>query len=354
MKFVKYFVLVMLSLIATVLTLASLKSPEYKVQRSTVIHAPRAVVWNQISRWKQFNNWNPWAALDSNAVYQFEGNDGALGSSVSWKGNDNIGAGSMRTWRVEPMKSVDAELKFTAPWESTSNTRIEMQGDDGQVQVSWTMYGKQSLLERSFTLFMGGMDKMVGKDYEQGLINLKRVCEQGPAAPMQQESASTPVATQQGVPLFEVVLPARKYAGIRNVVTAAQLESGEYLKQSVLSLMAGIAQNGLRVSGSVFVFHYMSDAASGMMDIAVCMPVEIPKGKTAGNLYLFELPQRRALAADQNELQANGGPARRALREYTNNKAIQTEPFTVEEYLFDPLNSKKTDAIKTRQYVLLP
>jgi effector-binding domain-containing protein len=335
-----------------VLTLASLKSPEYKVERSTVIHAPVAVVWNQISRWKQFNNWNPWAALDSNAVYQFEGNDGAQGSSISWKGNDKIGAGSMRTWRIESLKSVDAELLFTAPWESKSNTRMEMSGNDGQVQVSWTMYGKQSLLERSFGLFMGGMDKMVGKDYEQGLINLKRVCEQGHAAPVQQEAA--PIATEQGIPLYEVNLPARKYAGIRNVVTAAQLESGEYLKQTVLSLMAGMAQNGLRVSGSVFVFHYMNDAASGMMDIAVCMPVEIPKGKTAGNLYLFELPQRRAIAAEQKGIQANGGPARRALNEYISTKGIQTEPFTLEEFLFDPLSSKQTDALKTRQYKLLP
>ena len=354
MKFVKYFVLVMLSLIATVLTLASLKSPEYKVERNTLIHAPRAVVWNQISRWKQFNNWNPWAALDSTAVYQFEGNDGATGAAISWKGNDQIGEGSMRIWRIEPLKSVDAELKFTAPWESTANTSVEMQGKDGQVQVSWTMYGKQSLLERSFSLFMGGMDKMIGKDYEQGLINLKRFCEQGTSAPAQQESAPTPVATEQGIPLFEVTLPARKYVGIRNVVTAAQLENGEYLKQSVLSLMAGIAQNGLRVNGSVFVFHYMNDAASGMMDIAVCMPVEIPKGKTAGKLYLFELPQRRALAADQNGLQANGGPARRALNAYISTKGLQAEAFTVEEYLFDPLNSVKTDALKTRQYVLLP
>lgn len=352
MKIMKYFVLVMLSLIATVFTLAWFRNPEYKVQRSIVIHAPRAVVWAQISRWKAFNNWNPWAALDSQAVYVFGGNDGSVGSFISWKGNSDMGSGSMRTWRIDPLKSVEAELEFTEPWESKSNTSIAMEGGDGQVLVSWSMQGKQSLLERSFALFLGGMDHMVGKDYEKGLATLKRVCEQGVALETNHEAA--PLATEQGVPIYEVSLPARTYVGIRNVVTSAQLEDGEYLKQSVLSIMAGIAQNGLRVSGSVFVFHYMNDAASGMMDVAVCMPVEVPKGKTTGNLYLFELPERRALAADQSGWHGPGGPARRALQQYLTKKRVQTEPFTIEEYLFDALNAKRTDAVKTRQYALIP
>lgn len=353
MNFVKYFVLVMLSLMATVLTLAALKSPDYAVKRSITINAPRAAVWNQISRWKQFNNWNPWAVRDTNAVYTYAGTDGSKGSSISWKGNSNMGSGSMRTWRIEPMKSVGAELLFTEPWESQSNILITMDGSDGNVQVSWSMEGTQSLLERSFTLFLGGMDQMVGKDYEQGLINLKKVCEAGETVALPQESA--PVAKEQGTSIFEWNLPAQKYAGIRNVVTSAQLEDGTFLKQTVLQLMAEIARNEWRVNGSVFVFHYMSDAASGMMDLAVCLPVSIPQGTTAGGrLYVFDLPQRKALAAEQTGWHARGGPARRALSEYVAKKGIQTETFTAEEYLFDPTAGKNPEAVKTRQYVLLP
>jgi hypothetical protein len=355
MKFLKYFVLVMLSLMATVLTLAWFKAPEYKVERSIVIHAPRAIVWNQISNWKQFNNWNPWYALDSSARYQFAGTDGATGSSVSWKGNAEIGTGSLRTWRQETMKSVDAELEFVEPWQNKADITLTMDGPDGQVEVSWIMRGRQTLIERSFFLFMGGMESKIGPDFEGGLEALKQVCERGKAANNEQgQGQSAPVANELGVPIYERTLPARRYVGIRNVVTAAQLADGNFMQQSVLNLMAAIAGSRMSVKGSVFVFHYMNDVTSGMMDVAVCIPVDADKEIKSPGVQVFNLPERRVLIAEQQGWLSAESAARRALRDYVAKKKIQTESFTLEELLFDPLNLEDPAAIKTRQYVLIP
>jgi hypothetical protein len=355
MKFLKYFVLVMLSLMATVLTLAWFKAPEYKVERSIVIHAPRAIIWNQISNWKQFNNWNPWYALDSSARYQFTGIDGATGSSVSWKGNADIGTGSLRTWRQKTMKSVEAELEFVEPWQNKADITLTMDGPDGQVEVSWIMRGKQTLIERSFFLFMGGMENKMGPDFQRGLEALKQVCEQGKAANnTARQNQTAPVSNEQGVAIYDVTLPARKFLGVRTVVTGAQLTDGKFLQQQALNLMAAIVGGGLKIKGSVFVFHYMNDPSSGMMDVAVCIPVDAAPVASKPGFQFFELPERRALAAEQQGWTSAESPARRALSDYVNKKNISIEPFTIEELLFDPLSSVAPGTVKTRQYVLIP
>ena len=43
--------------------------------------------------------------------------------------------------------------------------------------VTWTMSGDNDFLSKAFSLFMGGMDKMIGPDFEKGLAQLKAVAE---------------------------------------------------------------------------------------------------------------------------------------------------------------------------------
>ncbi len=90
--------------IAALFFYAASRPANYKVERSIEISAPKAVVWQQISLWKNFNNWNPWAKMDTNAVYTYAGNDGQPGSSIQWKGNKDMGSGSMKTTDIKSWK----------------------------------------------------------------------------------------------------------------------------------------------------------------------------------------------------------------------------------------------------------
>jgi hypothetical protein len=49
-------------------------------------------------------------------------------------------------------------------------------------RVTWAMDGTNDYMAKVMTLFMS-MDRMLGRDFESGLANLKRVSEAAPPAP---------------------------------------------------------------------------------------------------------------------------------------------------------------------------
>ena len=48
---------------------------------------------------------------------------------------------------------------------------------DGATEVSWQMYGSANFMGKLMGVFMD-MDKMVGRDFEDGLQNLRQIAEE--------------------------------------------------------------------------------------------------------------------------------------------------------------------------------
>jgi hypothetical protein len=68
------------------------------------------------------------------------------------------------------------KLDFFKPFEghNTAEFTILPQGDD--TSVIWRMFGPASFMSRLMQVFMN-LDRMIGKDFETGLANLKRLTE---------------------------------------------------------------------------------------------------------------------------------------------------------------------------------
>jgi hypothetical protein len=59
--------------------------PEALVQRQIVINAPPEKVFAIVGNLKRFNDWSPWAELDPNITYRFEGPESGVGQKMSWQ-----------------------------------------------------------------------------------------------------------------------------------------------------------------------------------------------------------------------------------------------------------------------------
>ena len=59
--------------VAVIAMVLVFKSPQSHMQRSVVIQAPPASVYQQLISFKNFNAWSPWAKLDPNTRYTYEG-----------------------------------------------------------------------------------------------------------------------------------------------------------------------------------------------------------------------------------------------------------------------------------------
>ncbi len=65
---------------------------------------------------------------------------------------------------------------FRQPTTATNTVTFELAPQGEATRVTWVMVGKQTLFSRVGGLF-GFFDKMLGKDFEKGLAQLKAVSE---------------------------------------------------------------------------------------------------------------------------------------------------------------------------------
>lgn len=174
---VRKILIILAGLIVGLLILISMQPAEYTVTRSATIAAPPDQVFALVNDFHKWDAWSPWAKLDPAMKTTYEGAAAGTGAIYSWAGNDKVGEGRMTITESQPSDRLAIKLEFLKPFASTSQTDFTFKGDGGGTNVTWTMNGQNNFMSKAFGLFMGGMDKMVGPDFEKGLAQMKAEAE---------------------------------------------------------------------------------------------------------------------------------------------------------------------------------
>lgn len=149
---------------------------EFKVVRSATMAAAPTTVFAQVNDFHNWDNWSPWAKLDPACKNTFSGAAAGKDAGFAWDGNNKVGAGRMTITESQSPELIRINLEFLRPFKSTNITEFTFRPQDNQTLVTWTMSGKNNLMSKVFGLFMD-CDKMVGKDFEQGLARIKAIAE---------------------------------------------------------------------------------------------------------------------------------------------------------------------------------
>ena len=134
MKIVIGVLIVLISAVGIILVIASTKPDTFDIRRSIVINAKPEKIRSEIIDFHKWIYWSPYEKYDPVMKRTYSGSRTGKGAMYGWNGNSNIGSGRMEITDVSPSK-VMIKLDFIS------------------------------------------MDKMVGKDFEAGLANLKKVAE---------------------------------------------------------------------------------------------------------------------------------------------------------------------------------
>lgn len=149
----------------------------YHVSRSIIISKPRIEVFKYLKSLKKMDEWSPWATRDPNMKKRFTGIDGEIGAISYWNGNKDVGEGEQEIMKIIDGERIESELRFLKPWKSTSDCYLQVEDEQhGHTKVIWGFMGSNRFPMNIMMLFMS-MDKMVGKDFEEGLNNMKDVLE---------------------------------------------------------------------------------------------------------------------------------------------------------------------------------
>ncbi|MEM1339256.1 MAG: SRPBCC family protein [Bacteroidota bacterium] len=168
---------ILVGLIGLILILTLFAPKTYDVSRSIVIAQPKDKVFTVLRSLKEQDKWSPWAKRDPNMKKEYRGTDGEVGSISYWNGNKEVGEGEQEITKIIDGERIEGALRFLKPWKSESDCYFETK-DTGSdtTEVTWGFSGKNKFPFSIMMVFMS-MDKMVGKDFEEGLATLKSIME---------------------------------------------------------------------------------------------------------------------------------------------------------------------------------
>lgn len=163
-------------LIVGVLVAAAMRPGAFTVQRSASIRAAPAKIYPYLVDFRQWPAWSPWEKLDPDMKRTLTGAASGTGAIYAWEGSRKVGAGRMEIRDTAPPSKITIQLDFLRPFEAHNVTEFALAPRGDATEVIWQMRGPAPFISKLMGLFVN-MDKMIGKDFEQGLVNLKAVAE---------------------------------------------------------------------------------------------------------------------------------------------------------------------------------
>ena len=163
---------ILAGVVLLLLVLYLLAPATYDVSRTVEVRKAPEAVFDYLKYLRNQDDWSPWGQKDPNMKKGFRGTDGTVGAVSTWEGNKQVGAGEQEITRIVSGQRIESQLRFLKPWKSTSDAYLEVEPAPGGSLIRWGFKGSNGFPMRLMMLFMS-MDKMVGKDFEEGLSNLK-------------------------------------------------------------------------------------------------------------------------------------------------------------------------------------
>lgn len=145
------------------------------LERSIEINTSADEAFNKIASLKAFVTWSPWSKKDPAMQQTFLGEDGAVGSVYTWKGNNKVGQGMMTLTAVTLGKQANMDVDFGQRGKASTQLIVSSTAE-GKTTVTWKFesnMGNNPIMRCAQPM----MRKVIGNDYQNGLANLKQQLE---------------------------------------------------------------------------------------------------------------------------------------------------------------------------------
>ena len=162
--------------LAGVLIYAATKPDAFSVQRSATIKASPEKIFPLINSLRGFNTWDPFSKKDPAIKIVHSGAESGKGSIYQWEGNRQVGSGRVEIIDAVPSSRINMNLDMLTPMEAHNDVQFTLEPKGEMTNVTWAMKGRSPYIAKVMdTVF--GMDRMVGREFEAGLANLKAMAE---------------------------------------------------------------------------------------------------------------------------------------------------------------------------------
>ncbi|MGY6555058.1 MAG: hypothetical protein ACXIUM_11135 [Wenzhouxiangella sp.] len=151
---------------------------EIVIERDRVMDHPREILFEVLQDLRHFPHWSPWFDHSPNTEFRFERPGTGVGSSMAWTEPRSGRSGRLWVVGVSRLDAIDLQLEL-GEVESELAFAIERAAEPGY-RVRWSMrmeVGPLDLVGRYTGLLL---QRLVGRDYAEGLERLDRYLDQTP------------------------------------------------------------------------------------------------------------------------------------------------------------------------------
>ena len=178
---IQWIVIAVVVIVAAILLIAAMKPDTFRVERSATINAPPEKIFPLLNDFHNWPGWSPWEKKDPAMKRTHGGAASGKGAAYTWEGNKDVGTGGMEIVDSAPPSRLTIKLDFMKPFEAHNVVDFALAPQGNATRVNWSMQGPAPFMSKVMQVFMS-MDRMVGKDFESGLANLKALAEKQAAS----------------------------------------------------------------------------------------------------------------------------------------------------------------------------
>lgn len=325
MKAFKYiFFLILIAIIGCAIYIA-VQPNTFEFERSRVIDAPTPVIFNLVNDYEEWPRFSPWNEQDTEAKLSYDDKTIGEGAGYSWDG-EVLGIVNMKTEQVFENKSIEQQINFVEPFESSSNINWTFKPTENGTKVTWAMEGKQDFMTKMYVAISGSIEKKTGPDFERGLFKLDSIAN----ADMRKYTINVEGVTQHSGGFY-------LYAS-----ASAKLDNYTSKMQEVLPRVAGFAKaNNITMAGKPFVIFHKLDEENNAVIFSCCIPTTSQVVSSEADILTGQLQPFKAVKTVLKGDYINLQEARNKTKDYinANNLELSETGTTLESYVNNPISS---------------
>jgi uncharacterized protein YndB with AHSA1/START domain len=169
--------IIIAAIVIPIIIVPLLIGKEMNIERSVVINKPLTEVFEYLRFMRNLDNFSVWNMADPNMHKEFKGTDGEPGFVYIWDSSTmkNVGAGEEEIIEVDKNKKIEFEIRFKRPMQNVAKASFIFEPvSSDKTNVEWDL---QSRPKFPMNIIKSVLEKMLGKDLEKSLQNLKKVLE---------------------------------------------------------------------------------------------------------------------------------------------------------------------------------
>lgn len=175
LKTLGIFALIVAVALAGFLIYAATKPDTFRVERTVAMKAQPDKIYPLINDLKAWTAWSPYEKKDPAMKRTYGAVTAGKGATYAWEGDRNVGQGNMEILESSPDKIV-IKLDFIKPFEAHNTGEFILRPKGDVTDVTWAIHGPSPYMSKVIGTFVS-FDNMIGKDFEQGLADLKATVE---------------------------------------------------------------------------------------------------------------------------------------------------------------------------------